>query len=140
MNKFNSKDSWIFLSIAAAYRDDPPKLDRVLWSADRINKDIPAPKEIEEAVNHLSAAGLLRMVGYYFILTDLGHSIIKKAGKDGSVFDVRERLEKILEKIEIPDISTPHWHLSESDFEQAYECYRKDFAQVLKELEIKEKK
>ena len=139
MHKFERKDSWILLSVAQARHDGPPKLDNVIWVADGINKDIPTREEIEGAINRLLSAGLVRVAGYYFFVTELGSNILEQARSGAkSIFDVWNMLEKRLGTTEFPEVPHAPWHLSESDFERAYESYRSNFAKTFKKLDDKD--
>jgi hypothetical protein len=129
-SSFEQSDPWILLAVAYAGKHGSVTLDRIIGTADSINHAIPTQKEIEGAINRLSHAELISIKGHTFAVTEPGNKLLIKASQTAkSIYDEWKIIEQLLKTISVPQVSNPDWELSESDFQVAYERYRRAIAE-----------
>ena len=75
--RLTKTDAWILAAIGS---EKPIPLDHVVSSADYLNRAIPTNMEVEEAVKHLTMAGLAKVDDRRFRLTKEGRSWLKRFG------------------------------------------------------------
>ncbi len=120
-SRFDWSDIWIFLCITSR---DGVSLDHIIAVADLLNHAIPTEEEVEKAITRLSNAGLARVEGESFILTETGFELqeaIRK--KKGALFTLVKRMEKYINKQDFPILDTSEFKLAPSQLDNAYGIY-----------------
>ena len=119
-------DAWFLEAVAGAGSSGEPSLSRVIAEGDAINKAIFTQREIEEAVNRLTAARVLLVDGDRYLLTQEGSSLRERA-PTGSVFDRLDWLREAL--TEMPSTDASAWRLDEQAYLDVIAAYRSEFGQ-----------
>ena len=127
-------DAWFLEAVAGAGSSGEPSLSRVIAEGDAINKAIFTKREIEEAVNRLTAARVLLVDGDRYLLTQEGSSLRERA-PTVSVFDRLDWLREAL--TEMPSTDASAWRLDEQAYLDAIAVYKSEFRQRL--LEAKDR-
>lgn len=118
-------DAWFLEAVAGAGSSGEPSLSRVIAEGDAINKAIFTKREIEEAVNRLTAARVLLVDGDRYLLTQEGSSLRERAPTE--VFDRMGWLREVL--TEMPSTDASAWRLDEQAYRDAIAAYKSEFRQ-----------
>ncbi|GJQ52996.1 MAG: hypothetical protein HKUEN02_18430 [Anaerolineaceae bacterium] len=134
--RFSHSDAWIFLSLDES--GDPTSLDYLIAKADWINHCIPDDDEVEDAINHLAQAGLVRVRGSKPYLTDAGKKLYKTihGAKRIQALTLWDKLSKHLQIADFPRLKVKKYKLKPNELNEAYELYHQRFLKLSKEKEI----
>ncbi len=139
---FDLTDCIILLAILYAGGGSPngAVLHQIIAANDYIEKGIPSVKELEQAVNRLAAAGLVRVEKERFFLTPLSvDTIVTPANRGKSTFDQVERVRSALSMTKLPVCKLPPWKLAPEEHERAYQRYYQSFMKAYQKSRKKSK-
>jgi hypothetical protein len=124
-------DAWI---LAAVGSEELISLDQLVASADFLNRLIPDGTEVEEAVNHLTKAGLAQVQGRRFRMTAEGRAWLDRFGWESGrdVISVWMKLAQAWKGQELPlKDPTSNYRLKPGELEAAVALHHKYFHQWL---------
>ena len=118
---------------------NPGSLEDVLSSGASYQDAVPAKDELEHGVRDLACAGLVRVTGNKFAITESGRAISKAAWAE---YDAKPRgnflgdkLAKRLKKIPCcADVGG--WSVTQQDYDAAVAAYRAHFQEVSKKADV----
>jgi hypothetical protein len=133
MSKFESSDSWMFLSVAYSAQDGPATLEDFYAAADHINCAIPTHDEIQGGINRLASAGLVDVQDDRFILTGSGRKIFERVSRQTLYPRTQpELVEQELRSVTLVSTAHSHWGLSAEVFDAALSRYNKRMKDALR--------
>lgn len=135
MSKFESSDSWMFLSVAYSAQDGPATLEAFYAAADHINCAIPTRDEIQGGISRLASAGLVHVQDHRFILTESGRTIFERVSRQTPCPRMQpELVEQQLRCVTLADTAHPHWDLSVEVSDAALSRYNKRMKDALRKI------
>jgi hypothetical protein len=111
-------------------RNSPASLDRIIFAADALNKDIPSHTDLQAAIGWLLQEGLIHRQGRDYGFTQLGRDLVaevySQAPRPFDAWDLlKKRFARAVAPIELADISEVEW-------QQAYDTYYKRGMEMIK--------
>jgi hypothetical protein len=129
-------EAWIFVSIGDASREGPAPLWKVIADADMNNHSIPNVDEFEQAVGQLLGAGLVRIEGELFALTESGSALFAKIN-DPKRGHIQRFIETVKEWREAApsDAAPVTWSIGPEVFKAAFQQYHEWFWETYRKVD-----
>ena len=117
-------DGWILMAIYLAQSNEKPMLANVIGVADAINHAIPSSKELGFAFTKLVNAGILKINGNEYRITETYIEEIENAYKaKGGLFETANKGLKWLKSSGILPTELPKVRVTEEELKSAYKEY-----------------
>jgi hypothetical protein len=112
--------AWILLAVPK----EGEQLSYVLSMVDGLNRTLPDPNELRDALGWLHAAGLIAIESERYRRSDRGRALLADSQVEGeNAFQLWDRLTGVLEGLSVGDVQP--LPLSEHDLTEAYEAYNR---------------